>query len=208
MHVFFTAGDRVGLIVRGKTSHEHDPSLLAQHADCILSTGAPVGFFGTGNAGSSAAAPSGSGASSRKSAQTSQSSGLGMTGVVYDASGLARNRANYVDLGIARATKTVSMVLLVQVSAAEAAAFDQAWADMTSNPGSFHLLGWNCSTHASQAFRKAGILSGGIPGLDTPNNLYKQICFEKKGKTSAGAGYVGFTPFTTGYMLTVEPVSP
>lgn len=206
--IVFAGGDRVGLIVRGKTSHAHEPGLLQQHADCILSNGAPVGFFGTGNTGSSGHAPSGSGGSSRSSANSSQSSGMGMTGTVYDAGALARHRANYVDLGIAQGSGTVSTVLLVQVSATEAAAFDKAWSDMSANPGSFQLLGWNCSTHASQAFRKAGILAGGIPGLDTPDNLYKQLCFEKKGKVSMIAGFVGFAPQGRGWIMMVEPASP
>lgn len=204
----FDGGDRIGLVVRGKRSHADDPSVLAQHADCVLSNGAPVGFFGTGNTGSSGGGSSGSGGSSRSSANSSNSSGMGMTGVVYDAAALAANRANYVDLGIAQATKTVSTVLLVQVSATEAAAFDKAWSDMAADPGSFQLLGWNCSTHASQAFRRAGILSGGIPGLDTPNNLYKQLCFEKKGKVSMVAGYVGFKPGGKGFYMMVEPATP
>jgi hypothetical protein len=204
----FDGGDRVGLVVRGKSSHADDPSVFAQHADCILSNGSPVGFFGTGNTGSSGGGSSGSGGSSRSSANSSNSSGMGMTGVVYDATALGRNRANYVDLGIAQATKTASTVLLVQVSATEAAAFDKAWADMSADPGSFQLLGWNCSTHASQAFRKAGILSGGIPGLDTPNNLYKQLCIEKRGKVSVVSGYVGFKPGGKGHIMMVEAITP
>jgi hypothetical protein len=47
------SGDQVGLIVRGKKSHAHKPDVMEQHADCILSNGAPVGFFGEGNNGSS-----------------------------------------------------------------------------------------------------------------------------------------------------------
>ncbi|QDF98091.1 hypothetical protein CJ010_16880 [Azoarcus sp. DD4] len=200
------AGDQVALIVRGKNSHRHDPGVLEQHADCVLSNGAPVGFFGKGNAGSSGNASSGIGGSSRWSAGSSNSSGVGMTGVVYDFAGLSRARGNYVDARIARGTGTVSTVLLVQVSAAEAAAFDKAWADMMADPGMFNIVGWNCATHASQAFRKAGILSAGIPGLDTPDNLYKQICIEKAGKVSAAYGYVGFSAFGAGYMMTVEDV--
>lgn len=206
--ILFGGGDKVGLVVRGKSSHEDDPSVFNQHADCILSNGAPVGFFGAGNTGSSGGGSSGSGGTSRSSAGSSNSSGMAMTGVVYDATSLARHRANYVDLGVAQATKTVSAVLLVQVSTAEATAFDQAWADMTASPGSFHLLGWNCSTHASQAFRKSGILSGGIPGLDTPNNLYKQLCFEKRGKVSLICGYVGFSKGGAGWIMMVEPAKP
>lgn len=198
------SGDRVALIVRGKTSHAHDPSVLAQHADCVLSNGAPIGFFGEGNTGSSGNASSGIGGSSRWSADSSNSSGVGMTGAVYDYATLARKRGNYVDAAIARGTGTVSTVLLVQVSAAEAAAFDKAWVDMMADPGMFNIVGWNCATHASQAFRKAGILSAGIPGLDTPDNLYRQLCFEKVGKLEVAHGYVGFTASGSGYMMTVD----
>lgn len=125
------SGDKVALIVRGKRSHNHVPENLEQHADCILSNGSPVGFFGEGNDGSS------------------NSSGFGMDGIVYDYSALARKRAPYVDSGIAKSTGIISTVLFVHISSAEASAFDKAWLDMASNPGSFQILGWNCSTHAS-----------------------------------------------------------
>jgi len=185
LSIVFEAGDKVALIVRGKTSHAHEPGAMEQHADCVLSNGAPVGFFGAGND------------------RSSNATGIGMTGVVYDFNGLSRARANYVDGGIAAGTGTVSTVLFVRTSTAQSAAFDKAWADMTKDPGSFHILGWNCATHASQAFRNAGILAGGIPGLDTPNNLYRQLCFEKKGVVSVASGYVGFSAHKSGYMLTV-----
>ncbi|MGH9887936.1 MAG: hypothetical protein ACREBE_20555 [bacterium] len=198
------AGDRVALIVRGKKSPDDDPGLLEQHADCILSNGMPVGFYGAANAGPSGGAPSSSGDASKKSAGSSNSIGLGMTGVVFDFAEMRRRRANYADLSVARATGTISTALIVTVSASEARAFDQAWADMTASPGSFQILGWNCSTHASQVFVRSGILSSGIPGLDTPNNLYLQLCAEKGSKVSAVSGYIGFSAFGTGYMMTVE----
>lgn len=179
-------GARVALIVRGKTSHSHVPGNLEQHADCILSNGAPVGFFGEGNDGSS------------------NGSGIGMDGIVYDYSALSRKRANYVNAGVAKGTGTISTILCVQVSSAEALAFDKAWVDMAADPGSFHILGWNCSTHASSAFKSAGILAGGIPGLDTPDNLYRQLCVEKAGKVSVISGYVGFSASGSGYLVTVE----
>jgi hypothetical protein len=198
------SGDRVALIVRGKTSHAHEPDLMQQHADCVLSNGAPVGFFGEGNTGSSGGGSSGSGASSKKSANSSGSSGMGLTGVVYDFAALSRKRAPYVDASIAKGSGVVSTVLFIQVSAAEAKAFDKAWADMAADPGSFQILGWNCSSHASQAFQKAGILAGGIPGLDTPNNVYLQLCTEKAGKVSVASGYVGFSAFGSGYMMMID----
>jgi hypothetical protein len=61
-------GTKIALIVRGKINTNHEPGLLAQHADAILPDGSPIGFFGEGDG------KSGSGASV----------GLGMEGVVYD----------------------------------------------------------------------------------------------------------------------------
>ncbi|MBP7790634.1 MAG: hypothetical protein KA024_02290 [Zoogloea sp.] len=177
---------------------------MEQHADCVLSNGAPIGFFGSGNFGSSGGSSSGIGESSKNSANSSNSTGFGMTGVVYDYSSLSRIRANYVDAMIARGTRTISTVLFIMTSASEALAFDKAWSDLTKDPGLFNILGWNCATHASSAFRSAGILSGGIPGLDTPNNLYLQLCREKAGKVSIASGYVGFSKYMSGYMLTVD----
>lgn len=188
LNSYVFSGDRVALIVRGKTSHSHEPGLMAQHADCVLSNGSPIGFFGEGNDNSG------------------NGSGMRMDGIVYDYSQLSKKRAPYVDAGIAKGTNTVSTVLFVRVSLSEAIAFDKAWADMTTSPGSFQILGWNCSTHASQAFRQAGILSGGIPGLDTPDNLYKQLCTEKASHVSVISGYVGFSAFGKGYMLNVETI--
>lgn len=113
------------------------PGLLAQHADCILLNGAPGGFYGGVNAGSSGGGSSGSGATSRKRAATSNSSGFGMTGVVFDADAMALNRANCIDRDIAKVTGRVSTLLLVHVSAAEAAALDKAWADLSGDPDLF-----------------------------------------------------------------------
>jgi hypothetical protein len=53
------------------------------------------------------------------------------------------------------------------------------------------LLGNNCSTHASDAFIAAGITNKGIPGLDTPNNLFKQLVAIRK-KAKSYSGHIGF----------------
>lgn len=180
------SGDRVGLIVRGKKSHDHAPGVMEQHADCILSNGLPVGFFGEGND------------------STSNSSGLGMNGQMYDFTELKRHRPYYIDKNMAATYGTVSTVLLIYVSTQQANDFDQYWSDLDKSPGTFNILGGNCSTRASGGFKKAGILAGGIPGLDTPNNLYKQICIEKKGKCWMISGYVGFSVYGSGCMLQVD----
>jgi len=169
-------GARVALVVRGKTGPAHSPGVMEQHADCILPNGAPVGFFGDG--------PGGSGASA----------GMNLSGVMADYSWFLSHRPHYVTLAIAKKYGVVSTVLTVEVSAVEAGAFAGYWSALALSPGTFHILGNNCSTHASDAFVTAGILPGGIPGLDTPNNLYNQLVAAKGGTAKSFSGFVGFTP--------------
>lgn len=186
------AGEHVGLIVRGKTSATHNPGVMEQHADCILSDGSCVGFFGEGRDGSSG---------------SSGSAGLNMRGVVYDMDGLRQNRPYYIDGALARGYNVVSTVLSIFVGTSQAQAFDQAWASLAANPPSFWLAGANCSTRASGAFKTAGILSGGIPGLDTPDHLYDQLVATLGNVCSSHSGYVGFTPANNGYDVTIDAVT-
>ncbi|ARU55601.1 hypothetical protein OLMES_1526 [Oleiphilus messinensis] len=62
----------------------------------------------------------------------------------------------------------VSTLILITVTPTQSSLFDQAWKNLKLSPGSFNLLGGNCSIHTSIAFVEANIVSGGIPGLDTP----------------------------------------
>jgi hypothetical protein len=163
----------VGLIVRGKLSPDHEPRLLDQHADCVLPDGSPIGFYGTGNGGSG------------------NSSGIGMNGVVWDFSILSSTRVYYVDFDSAVAYGAVATLLIVPATKVQCDAFVSAWSSMQKKPGSFSLLGNNCSTHASNAFVSAGLLKGGIPGLDTPNNLYNQLV-KAIGGVQSLSGYFGF----------------
>jgi hypothetical protein len=165
---------KIGLVVRGKTSATDDPDLMAQHADCILADGSPIGFYGEGND------------------QSGNAIGLRMTGVVYDYAMLRTQRIYYVDFESAVAYSAISTTLLVTATPAQAKAFAESWNAMKSNPGSFNIVGDNCSSHASKAFIEAGLLPGGIPGLDTPNNLYKQLVATLPGKTTSMSGYIGF----------------
>lgn len=174
--VSFT-GDKVALIVRGKTSAEHAPGKMEQHADCAKSDGAPVGYFGEDGAGSG---------------YISSAVLFGIKGEVFDLAGFGKNRPYYVNLSLAQAYRVVSTVLSVTISNGEATKFDEYWSELTADPGRFSLLGRNCSTRASGAFRHAGILSGGIPGLDTPDNLYRQLVSERKDRCVSHSGHIGF----------------
>jgi hypothetical protein len=186
-HSFKFAGERVGLVVRGKFSHEDRPSVFKQHADCILSNGAPVGFFGEGVGG-----------------ESSNAVGLRMSGQVYDYKEMQRKRAWYVSQSLARTGEVVSTVLILQVSPATATEFDSFWKGLNKARTEFNFVGGNCSTHASQAFFDAGILAGGIRGLDTPNRLYHQLYRQYEGRCKSLSGFVGFTPSESGYLLQVQ----
>ena len=92
------AGDKVALVVRGKESAEHVPGKLEQHADCVRSNGAPVGYFGEGGEGSG---------------YLTSAVLIGIRGEVYDLDGFNRNRPFYVDAALARAYKVISTALVM-----------------------------------------------------------------------------------------------
>lgn len=183
------AGDKVALVVRGKASAEHVPGKLEQHADCVRSTGAPVGYFGEGGEGSG---------------YLTSAVLIGIRGEVYDLDGFNRNRPFYVDAALARAYKVVSTALVVRVTGEQATSFDEYWDQLTKDPGTFRLLGKNCSTRASGAFRHAGILQSGIPGLDTPDNLYKQLVKQRSDLCQSYSGYIGFSTARGSSFMRVE----
>lgn len=191
----------VGLIVRGKTSDDHSPGLMEQHADCILPDGGPVGYFGNEGDGSSGGSSSGGGSSSI----SWNRSGLNMKGFVAYYNDFQRIRPYYVNVDQAMKFNVQSTVLVISITPEQAQIFTQTWKNMALSPGTFNILGGNCSTHASTAFVEAKILSQAIPGLDTPNNLYQQLKDKKKPAFSTYSGYVGFRPNGgSGYDIYVE----
>jgi hypothetical protein len=183
------AGDKVALIVRGKTSAKHSPGNLAQHADCVRSNGSPVGYFGAPGEGS---------------AYLTSAVLIGIRGEVYDLDGFKKNRPYYIDAKVARGYGTVSTALVVRVPGSQAERFDDYWSRLSADPSTFRLLGKNCSTRASGAFRHAGILAAGIPGLDTPNNLYKQLVRQRRDLCESYSGYIGFTTAGGNATMVVE----
>lgn len=129
-----------------------------------------------------------------------------MRGTVYDMEKLSQNRPYYIDGALAKGSGVISGVLAIQVGEVAAKAFDAAWDEVSKNPPSFWLAGANCSTRAAGVFKTAGILVGGIPGLDTPNNLFKQLATVHAGKCWSYFGYVGFQKSNSGYRVTIESV--
>lgn len=199
----------IGLIVRGKKDDNHHPGNMEQHADCILPGGEPIGFFGgagDASSGSSGASSGSSVASSKNGPSASFNSiGMNMQGMVANYSDMKKIRPMYVDIKLAKKYGIKSTVILLEVTKAQADIFAQYWKNLKLNPGSFNILGGNCSTHASDAFIAAKIVASGIPGLDTPDNLYKQLKAKAVGTKKIYSGYVAFTQKGSGkYDLVVE----
>ena len=180
------AGNAVGLIVRGKTGPDHAPGNLEQHADCVLPDGSPIGFFGEPGDHSG----SGSGLS------LWNKTGMNMQGAVYDYDRMLVERRPYVDIALARHVKInlKSTLLVIDASPPATTLFIEYWNKLKLNPGGFFLIGANCSTNASAAFVYAKLLPNGIPGLDSPDKLYRQLVAELPGRTKSYSGYLGFTP--------------
>ena len=179
---------KIGLVVRGKLAPDHHPDVLAQHADAILADGSPIGFYGQGNN------------------QSGNAIGMSMHGVVYDYNAMRKYRPWYVDVDSAVANRVVSSVLLIDVDQGTADTFTRAWTEITLSPGSFNILGGNCSTHAAIAYKVAGVTKGGIPGLDTPDHLYQQLVDDVQAtKLHSYSGFVGFKPASRGgYQLIIK----
>lgn len=192
------AGNAVGLIVRGKVGPDHTPGNLEQHADCVLPDGSPIGFFGEPGDHSG----SGSGLSSWNK------TGMNMRGAVYEYAEFMdpkKRRQHYVDIVSARADDLRSTLLIVNASSPATTLFVEYWNKLKFDPGGFFLVGANCSTRASSAFVYAKLLPNGIPGLDTPDKLYRQLVAELPGRTKSYSGYLGFTPKAGGgYSVVIE----
>jgi hypothetical protein len=166
-------GDRIALVVRNKHSHTHHPDLGDQHADCILANGAPVGFFGD---------------------MTGRTVPMGVKGYVATYPIFRSTRPHYVDMGSARGAKCISALLVVSASATEVREFMTTWNHMRASPDEFSIASNNCASHASRAFMDAGLLPDGIPGTDTPDNLYDQLVRALGARCTVEFGYVGFMP--------------
>lgn len=183
----FSSGTKIALIVRGKNSEQHQPGVLAQHADVILPNGDVRGFFGGGDGFSG----------------TGGSIGFRMTGQVFNHTLFTRRRPAYVNLALARKHNMKSTVLVLSVTSAQAIKFKTFWGKLSDEPGNFSLLGDNCSTHAGEAFKAAGIIDGGIPGLDTPDNLYRFLR-KRRDQSVSYSGFLGITKPANGNQYKVE----
>jgi hypothetical protein len=181
---------KIAIIIRGKHNIGHEPELLNQHADVVLSDGSPMGYFG--------------------SEGYSPSVGMFMRGLVINYHEFsAINREAYVDARVAKQQRVVSTICYFPVAPQQAKKFDQWWksndnlADGRNSNFSFSLLGNNCSSHANKALKHANIISGSIPGLDSPQNLFLQLKSKFGSSFKCQSGYIGFRPVGQKFQLEV-----
>jgi hypothetical protein len=168
----FNGETTIAYIVRFKPSHTEGPP-DGGHSDCILPSGAPVGYFGT--------------------------TAIGGTGIVFSYATYLAQRRHYVKLANARAEPCVSTMLVLDVGKRRAEAFRDSWLAMRAKTDGFTITGNNCSTHASRAFYAAGLISTHeVDGIDTPNNLYDQIVSDSPVGWKSYSGYLDFDPIGSG----------
>lgn len=222
-HPFAPQRYRIALIVRGMTAPGRRPASEG-HADCVMPSGAPVGFFADTRWASSAAASTvgivGEG-SVADSAGSSMIVGGALTGAfpgtVYSYTDFLRERPQYVRRDIAQRQGEASTLLVIDVSAAESQRFETAWRTMRSDPGRFGIVAWNCATHAGFAFACAGLLTtpgralpptttSEITGFDTPTDLYRQLVEgPANSRFESYSGYLGFEPLEHGqYRVSID----
>jgi hypothetical protein len=169
----FTGEGKIGYIVRYKGGHNEDPLENGGHSDCILTKGAPVGYFGGGI--------------------------VAAAGAVFTYSNFQSQRPHYVNLPDAMANPCKSTILVMDVGKQRAELFQRAWISMRAKTDGFTILGNNCSTHASRACFEAGVIrSPEISSFDTPNNLYQQIIKDNLVPWKSYSGYLDFTPTSDG----------
>lgn len=114
-----------------------------------------------------------------------------MAGAVYDYAKMKTARFEYVNPVHAKEQGVFSTVLILDTTAEAAERFAEYWRVKALEPGGFSMLGNNCSTNASCGFQAAAIVTKGIPGLDTPARLFRQL----RAASSNAVTYSGFVGF-------------
>jgi hypothetical protein len=186
INISFAAMDKIAYIVRFKEKHGAK-AVDEGHSDCILPSGAPVGYFGD--------------------------AAVGGNGIVYGYSLFRSRRAHYVNLTDAMSKPCKSTMLVMQVGTLQAMDFRSSWLSMRAKTDGFTIVGNNCSTHASRALHAAGVIkSASVSGIDTPDNLFEQIIEDKLAPWRSYSGYLSFTPIQAGgddlmlsYSVDIEP---
>lgn len=178
--LFPTGPERVGLIVRYKAARSAPCSDGFGHVDAILPSGEPMGFY---------------------SKTFDLTAIVSADGEVKDYALTAASRPQYVSIKDARAKRCPSVALSIPVTRKQADTVTAEWARYRTSAMTYRAAGGNCATYIAEAWETAGIIKGGIPGLDTPDNLFEFVdgLFPK---ADFAMGYFGFRPL--GPLFVVE----
>lgn len=168
----------------------HDPGVMAQHADVTLDDGSLIGFFGNPNG------------------RSGNGLGFRLQGVVAEKPWFDANRPYYNNADDAEKVGLVSTYCTLKICPDAAKKFREAWENLKKNTPSFQIMGGNCSARAGSCFEKAGILGGGISGLDTPNHLFEALRNTYGGKLKCVAGYFGYDASGKPYIRPFSPGTP
>jgi hypothetical protein len=162
-----------GFILRYKDSAT-TPSDGYGHVDAVLPGGAPFGFYPKGDEGGF-----------WKSVHH--------TGVVYDYPLLSAKRPAYVDKPSAKADPCRSVLVLLDVGTRTGEKLWSFWGYLRSSAPTYRAIGCNCATYVAEGLEYAGLMSGGIEGIDTPDGLMGHFLRGKQ-RIFIYEGFFGFRP--------------
>jgi hypothetical protein len=157
------------------------------HIDLGVPGSGMVGFYGI---------PGGGGAFA--------GSGMGLTGHLNqtpdDWNDGPTKRPDYIT-GVAGGV--LSTICEIKVCPEDVAKMNDEIKKLKAKPPTFNILGGNCSTRGCGILGAGGVMPGGIPGLDNPQNLLDELVKKYHAKC-----YNGFTKLNPDGSVSTTPTGP
>ncbi len=129
-------------------------------------------------------------------------------GVVRELPRLKEIRRHYIDADYAqkvtyKGRENLHMVTVwvkLKVTPEQAQRLTECWEELKENTPPFRLWGNNCASRAAECFVKAGILPWGLPGVDRPASVLKEV-MRHYPDTTTEEGYFGFDINNKAFMI-------
>ena len=86
-----------------------------------------------------------------------------------------------------------SVLVLLDCSTAAGRTLWTYWGYLRSRAPTYRAIGANCATYVAEGLEEAGLLGGGIDGIDTPDALLEHL-LRRKAQTTIFEGFFGFRP--------------
>ncbi len=86
-----------------------------------------------------------------------------------------------------------SVLVLLDCSTAAGRTLWSYWGYLRSRAPTYRGIGANCATYVAEGLEEAGLLGGGIDGIDTPDALLEHL-LRRKAQTTIFEGFFGFRP--------------